>query len=214
MSDAVTFCDELPFAFGWIHPEPPWMERAGHAVLAGGKVWVIDPIDGEGVEERIRALGEPAGVIRLLDRHPRDCRAFAERLGVPLYREPHATDVPDAPFEVVPVLRMRGWHEVALWFPEERTLVCADALVNAPGYRAPGEVVGVHPMLRIRPPRLLSRLPALHLLLGHGPGLHGPDTPEAIGRAMDTALRQAPFWALAQVRSQFSRVLAHRPRHR
>ena len=162
-------------------------------------MWVIDPIEGDGVEERIRALGEPAGVIRLLDRHPRDCEAFARRLGVPLHEEPFE-GVPDAPFEVVPVLRTRGWHEVALWFPEERTLVCADALANAPGYRAPGERVGVHPMLRLRPPRRLADYPADHVLLGHGPGLHGPDAAAAVRRAMDTAWRQTPFWAAAQVR--------------
>ncbi len=199
MSDPVSFCDELAFAFGWLHPEPDWMARAGHAVLAGGGVWVIDPIDGDGVDERIRALGEPAGVVRLLDRHPRDCEAFAARLGVPLHCEPF-DGVRGAPFEVVPVLRMRGWHEVALWFGAERTLVCADALANAPGYRAPGERVGVHPFLRIRPPRRLTGYPAEHVLLGHGPGLHGQECVPAVRRAMDTAWRQAPFWATAQAR--------------
>ncbi len=206
MSDQVSFCDELAFAFGWLHPDPDWMDRAGHAVLAGGGVWVIDPIDGEGVDERIRALGEPAGVVRLLDRHPRDCEAFAERLGVPLHREPF-DGVPGAPFEVIPVLNVRGWHEVALWFPHERTLVCADALANAPGYCAPGEPVGVHPVLRVRPPRRLTGYPVEHLLLGHGPGVHGPEAAPAVRRAMDTAWRQTPFWAAAQVRWQARRLL-------
>ena len=202
----VRFCDELEFAFGWIHPDPSWMGRAGHAIRSGGGVWVIDPVDGQGVEERIRALGEPAGVVRLLDRHPRDCAAFARRLGVPLHCEPR-DGVPGAPFEVVPVLRVRGLHEVALWFPAERALVCADALANASGYRAPGEPVGVHPLLRVRPPRALTAYPAEHLLLGHGPGLHGPQTPAAIRRAMDTAWRQTPFWAVAQVRAQAARLV-------
>jgi len=202
----VTFCDELDFAFGWIHPEPGWMARAGHAIRADGRVWVVDPVDGEGVEQRIRALGEPAGVVRLLDRHPRDCEAFAARLGVPLHREPFG-GVPGAPFEVVPVLRVPRWHEVALWFPQERTLVCADALANAPGYRAPGERVGVHPFLRVRPPRRLTRYPAEHVLLGHGPGLHGPQAAPSVRRAMDTAWRQAPFWAAAQVRAHPGRLL-------
>ena len=206
MSATVTFCDELEFAFGWIHPNPDWMERAGHAVLAGDGVWVIDPIDGDGVDERIRALGEPKGVVRLLDRHPRDCEAFAARFGVPLHCEPRA-GVTGAPFDVVPVLNIRGWHEVALWFPLERTLVCADALANAPGYRAPGECVGVHPFLRLRPPRRLTEYPAEHLLLGHGPGLHGSQAAPAIRRAMDTAWRQTPFWAAAQVRSRAGRII-------
>ena len=206
MPSAVSFCDELDFAFGWMHPDPPWMLRAGHAIRSGGGVWVIDPVDGDGVDDRIAALGDPLGVVRLLDRHPRDCAAFAERFGVPLHLEP-VGGVPDAPFEVIPVLSVPGWHEVALWFPQERTLVCADALANAPGYRAPGEPVGVHPVLRPRPPKVLKGYPAEHVLLGHGPGLHGPDAAAGVRRAMDTAWRQAPFWAAAQARAQLRRLL-------
>ena len=153
---AVAFCDELDFAVGWIHPEPRWMERAGHAVRSGGGVWVIDPPDGDGVEERIRALGEPAGVVQLLDRHPRDCEALASSLGVPLHVVPMGA-VDGAPFEVVPVVRLPRWKESALWFEQERTLVCADVLANAPGYSAASEPVGVHPLLRLRPPGVLRR---------------------------------------------------------
>jgi hypothetical protein len=201
---AVTFCDELDFAFGWIHPEPGWMERAGHAVLSGGGVWVIDPPDGDGVEERIRALGEPAGVVKLLDRHPRDCSAFAERLGVPLYDVP-MDPISGAPFEVVRVLRWPGWKECALWFPAERTLVCADVLANAPGYSAPSEDVGVHPFLRLRPPGVVRRFDPLHLLLGHGPGLHGEDTAERIDRAMRHPWTRTPELAVRRAGILFGR---------
>ena len=169
-------------------------------------MWVIDPVDGDGVDDRIAALGEPAGVVRLLDRHPRACDAFAQRLGVPLYKEP-VDAVPGAPFELIPVLRAPGWHEVALWFPRERTLVCADVLANAPGYRAPGERVGVHPVLRVRPPNRLLAYPAEHVLLGHGPGHPPARRAAAVERAMNTAWRQAPFWAAAQARAQLRRLL-------
>ena len=58
---AVRFCDELDFTVGWIHPDPDWMERAGHAVLSGGGVWVIDPVDGDGVEDgSARSASPPA----------------------------------------------------------------------------------------------------------------------------------------------------------
>jgi hypothetical protein len=180
---AVRFCDELDFAVGWIHPEPRWMERAGHAIRSGGGAWVVDPPDGDGVEERIRALGEPAGVVQLLDRHPRDCEQLAQRLGVPLHDVP-MNAIAGAPFEVVPVVRWPGWKECALWFPNERTLVCADVLANAPGYTAPSEPVGVHPFLRLRPPSVLRRFDPLHLLLGHGEGLHGAGTADAIAKAL------------------------------
>src|SRR5207244_1482518 len=80
---------------------------------------------------RVRELGDPAGVVQLLDRHGRDCRAVAEQLGVPHFEVPDETPA-GAPFEVLPLLRRRWWHEVALWFPQERTLVCADAVGTAP----------------------------------------------------------------------------------
>ena len=197
MPDDVRFCDELDFAFGWIHPDPDWMQRAGHAVLAGGGVWLIDPIDGAGVDERVRALGEPAGVVQLLDRHDRDCKRIADELGVPLYEVP-TYGVYAASFEAIPVLRTPFWKEVALWFPREQTLVCADLLAAAPGYTAPNEDLGVHPLLRLPLPRRVTDLPVEHLLLGHGPGLHGPDTTAAIERAFHVARRNLPLYAAGQ----------------
>ena len=104
------------------------MERCSHALVDDGRVWVIDPLVGDGVEERIRAAGEPAGVLQLLDRHNRDCAELAKRLGVPHHVVP-TTGVP--PFELIPIRMGRRWKEVALWWPERRVLVCADALGTA-----------------------------------------------------------------------------------
>ena len=70
--------DESERGFGWISPEPRFMQRTSHALVAGGKVWLIDPVLEDGALERIRALGEPAGVLQLLDRHGRDCADRAE----------------------------------------------------------------------------------------------------------------------------------------
>lgn len=197
---AVRFCDRLDFALGWIHPEPEWMQRAGHAVRSGGGVWVIDPPDGEGVVQAIRALGEPAGVVQLLDRHERDGAALAQRLGVPLHVVPF-DGVPGAPFDVVRVMRLPTWKEVALWFPAERTLVCADVLASGPGYSAPSEPVGVHPMLRLRPPAGVRRHEPLHLLLGHGEGLHGEDTANLIAAAMRRPWLRYPALGVAGLRT-------------
>ena len=124
--------DQLDVGFGWI--EAARMQRASHALRADGRVWIVDPIDGDGVDERIRSLGEPAGVIQLLDRHNRDCAEFAGRYGVPLYVVPAA--LPEAPFELLPVVRNRWWREIALWWPERRILACADALGTIPFHRA------------------------------------------------------------------------------
>jgi hypothetical protein len=188
---SVRFVDELDGAFGWL--ETTGLRRTSHALAAAGRVWLVDPFEAEGVEERVRALGEPGGVIQLLDRHNRASVEYAERLGVPLHVVPDA--LPGSPFRFVPILRRRWWDEVALWWPEPRILVCADALGTVPDYfRAGDEGVGVHPFLRLLPPRRLVGLEPLHLLVGHGEGLHGEATARAVDAAVRQARRRIPRW--------------------
>jgi hypothetical protein len=187
------FVDEQDWGFGWVASEQPRIRMTSHALLAEGGVWLIDPSEGDGVEERIRALGEPAGVLQLLDRHNRACAAFAERLGVPLHKVPFE---PVGPFEVVPILRRKRWREVALWWPERRVLVCADALGTVPHYFAlGGERLGVHPLLRATPPRQLARLEPEHVLSGHGDGVHERAT-DAVRDALANSRRRLPRLAL------------------
>lgn len=181
--------DGSRWGFGWLSPERPKLRLTSHALLADGGVWVLDPTEGDGVEERVRALGEPAGVVQLLDRHDRACAAFAERLGVPHHRVPFDRV---GPFEAVPVVRRRFWREVALWWPERRVLVCADALGTVPHYFALGdERLGVHPLLRLTPPRQLGRLEPEHVLVGHGEGVH-EHAARAVREALDHSRRRAP----------------------
>lgn len=191
----VRFCDETEFGFGWIAGEPASMERASHALAADGAVWVIDPVAGPGVEERVRALGEPRGVLMLLDRHRRDCGALAERLSVPVHATPF-DGVEDAPFSFIPVIRNRLWREVALWWEERRVLVCPEAVGTAPLFRAPRERLAVHPALRLVPPRRqLAGLEPEHLLVGHGEGIHGDEARIALREALAGSRRTAPSWA-------------------
>lgn len=186
----VRFVDELETGFGWI--EDARFRRTSHALAVGGKVWLIDPIDGEGVDARVRALGEPAGVIQLLDRHARNGEAFAARYGIPLHRVPSA--VTETPFAFLPVMRRRFWSEVALWWAEQRILVCADALGTIPYFCAGDEPAGVHPFLRLRPPRALRGLGVEHLLVGHGAGLHGEAVAGLVDDAVARARRRIPRW--------------------
>ena len=200
----IVTCDETSFGAGWIAAEPALLERASHALLgAGRQVWVVDPVDGDGVEGRIRALGEPAGVLQLVDRHARDCASLAERLDVPHHRLPFA-GVPGAPFEVVPVLNVPGWREVALWWPAERVLICTEALGTASYFRAPGEALAVHPFLRPHQPRALRDmargLTPRHVLVGHGEGLHGEGAAAALRAAVLQGRRNAPRWVRHQIR--------------
>lgn len=199
----IATCDETSFGLGWIAAEPAVLERASHALHSGGRVWLVDPVDGDGVEERIRALGEPAGVVQLVDRHARDCATLAGRLGVPHHRLPFA-GVPGAPFEVRHVLNVPGWREAALWWPAERVLVCTEALGTSSYFRAPGEALAVHPFLRPYQPSALRamarRLAPRHVLVGHGEGLHGDGAAAALQAAVLCGRRNAPRWLRHQIR--------------
>jgi hypothetical protein len=184
----VRVVDELSDAFGWLQDER--MQRASHALAADGRVWLFDVVDDPGLDARVGELGEPAGVVQLLDRHARDCRAVAQRLGVAHHVVPR--DLPGSPFELRPVVRSRWWREAALWWPERRILLVADALGTIPFFCAGAEPAGVHPFLRLRPPRSLRGLEPEHLLVGHGEGVH--HRPAALGSALRTARRRIPRW--------------------
>ena len=192
------FCDESEWGLGWI--EPGRMQRTSHALLADGRVWIVDPVDGEGVDERIRALGEPGGVLQLLDRHKRDSAAFAARFGVPHHVVPLGR-LDGVPFEFLLVRKGRFWKETALWWADERVLCVADALGSGPFFCAPGEQLGVHPLLRPIPPRKrLGGVSPRHVLCGHGEGVHGDQAEAAFREALSTARRRLPRLAVRLIR--------------
>jgi hypothetical protein len=176
------------------------MRRTSHALLVDGRVWLTDPVDTPELEGRVRTLGEPAGVLQLLDRHQRGCAAWADRLDVPHLRAWET--VGETPFETLPVRRSRWWREVALWEPSGRTLVCADALGTAAYFRAPGERIGLHPLVRPFPPRALARVSPERILCGHGAGID-EDAEGALREALQTARRRLPAAWLGAFRAGF-----------
>lgn len=182
--------DELVDGFGWIAEKRPY--RTSHALAADGRVWLFDVVDDPELDRRARALGEPAGVVQLLDRHARDCAGVARRLGIPHHIVPR--QLQGTPFELRPVALRRWWREVALWWPERRILLVADAVGTLPFFRAGEERVGLHPLLRPRPPHALRGLAPEHLLVGHGVGIH--HHPAALETALSTARRRIPRWLL------------------
>lgn len=189
---AARIVDEHEWGFGWISRERPYLRLTSHALAAEGRVWVVEPVEAPGLDERIRALGDPAGVIQLLDRHNRSCAALAERLRVPHHRLPFA-GIAASPFEVVQVVQRGHWREAALWWPERRVLVCADALGTVRHYFAVGrERVGVHPLLRLTPPKQLARFEPEHVLCGHGEGVH-EDAAAAVRDALSHSRRRLPL---------------------
>src|SRR3954447_1110368 len=177
--------DEWEHGFGWVQDET--MRRTSHAIELDGRVWLIDPVDDPELEERVRALGAPAGVLQLLDRHNRGCDAWASRLGVPHLRAWRDK----VPFTVLPVRDRRWWNEVAVWDRESRTLVVADALGTVGYFCAPGERIGLHPLVRPFPPRSLAGLQPARIFCGHGAGVDD-GAAAALGEALHTARRRLP----------------------
>jgi hypothetical protein len=161
--------DEHDAGLSWVLDEP--MQRASHALVDGGRVWLVDPVDVPEATERALGLGEPAAVVQLLDRHPRDCAALAQRLGVPHLRLPQT--VPDSPFEVLTVVDVPRWREVGLWWPAKRALVVAETVGTGPFFRVGDRRAGIHIFLRLKPPGGLDRFDPEHLLPGHGASIHG-----------------------------------------
>jgi hypothetical protein len=106
---------------------------------------------------------------------------------------------------VLPVAGRRWWREVALWWPEHRALVVPEALGTAPYYRAPGALVGVHPMMRLTPPTVLDGLDPLHLLPGHGAPVSGEATAAAVHDAIARSRRDIPGALRSAIGSRLSR---------
>jgi hypothetical protein len=180
--------DESPLGLSWVVDES--MERACHAILADGKVWFIDPVEVDDIVDRGAALGEPAGVLQLLDRHDRDCAAVAERFGIELLKVPD--EVPGSPFEAIKALRFPGWKETALWWPEQRMLVVAEIVGTNSLFNAGDGGVGMHPMLRALPPKSIRGYEPEHLLTGHGAPVHGADASAGVEHAYARSRRDIP----------------------
>ena len=184
--------DDHALGFSWFPAET--MTRTAHALDTGDGVWLVDPVDVPEAIDRAVALGTPAGVIQLLDRHNRDCAALAQRLEIPHLRLPAA--IPGSPFTVVPVLDVPGWRELALWWPERRALVVAEAIGTNHAYRLGDGPAGMHLVLRAKPPGALRGYQPEHLLVGHGRGVHGPAAADALAGAYDRARRDLPRLAV------------------
>ncbi|HMK93039.1 MAG TPA: hypothetical protein VK576_08575 [Thermoleophilia bacterium] len=194
---SVAVLDQSDLGLTWVLDEP--LMRASHALVHEDRVWLVDPTDDEAALGRAAELGEPAAVVQLLDRHNRACAAVAARLGVPHLSV--AAEVPGSPFGVVRVVDWPVWREVALWWPERRALVVAEALGTAPYYAPGASGAGVSIGLRPWPPKRLGTFVADHLLVGHGAPIHGAGASAAIDEALARSRRDLPHAIAATVNS-------------
>lgn len=199
--------DRFDGGVGWIaHPDEA-MQRASHALAVPSEdgdeddVWVVDPVDGDGVDDLLDDLGTVTGVVVLMDRHSRDATALADRYDVPIYvpsyvdpgidapTQPLGDTLPGTDFRVVRTVDWPIWDEAALYDGE--TLVVGDLVGTVDYFLAGGERVGVHPMLRISPPKALRQFTPERILTGHGEGVMS-DGARALEAAVDGARRRAP----------------------
>jgi len=193
--------DRFDGGVGWIaHPDER-MQRASHALATEAGVYVVDPVDAAGVDDLLAEFGEVAGVVVLLDRHERDAAAVARRHDVPVYVPEIMRGVADdfdAPAEVFDrtlgdtgytaheVVNNPLWRETALYSEDDGVLVVPEAIGTSEYFRTAGERLGVHPALRLFPPKSLRRFDPDRVLVGHGPGVH-----EDAARALDEAVAGA-----------------------
>jgi hypothetical protein len=189
---------------GWIaHPDET-MQRASHALAVDGDVWVVDPVDVEGLDALLGEFGSVAGVAVLLDRHKRD--AAATRHGVSVHLPEFMRDIADdfdAPVELVhgelgetgyrvhEVVDNVAWSEAALYSEDDGVLVVPESVGTSEYFLAGDERLGVHPAVRLFPPKDLARLAPKRILVGHGPGVHD-DATATLEDAISGSRRRAP----------------------
>lgn len=186
------------------------MRQSSTALVHDGRVWLIDPLRAEGIEEEIGKLGEVAGLISTVGWHDRDVDWFAALYGVPVFGARHLRNVlfktplervdgsvPGTPLRLIDT-SMRGlfgwWTESAVWWPEEGVLVTGDCVGNAPYFVREGERLACHPISRLSPPTRLTGLQPRRVFPGHGESVH-EGAAEALERALRTSrLELLPAW--------------------
>jgi len=182
--------DEWPGGFSWIADPDERGQRASHALDTEAGVRVVDPVDADGLDDRIAELGDVAGVLVLHDRHRRDASDLARRHGVAVHLAAWMSDVADgidARIELVEdhipgtnyavhrLIDDPDWQEAILYDDAARRLVVPEAVGTLESFRVTDDELGVHPSLDDPPLRLADFGPD-RLLVGHGPSVNGDAT--------------------------------------
>ena len=206
--------DRFDGGVGWIAQPDETMRRASHALSTPGGVWLVDPVDCTGLEEFLESYGEVAGVVVLLDRHRRDAATLAHRhdvsvwiptcidgvaaeIGAPVER--FRRELADSGYVVRELIDRPGWQETFLYHADRNVLVVPEALGTASYFTTGDRPVGVHPVLRLRPPQAVRRVRPDRLLVGHGAGVH-ENAAAHIDDAVEGARRRTPQLAVETLR--------------
>jgi hypothetical protein len=198
--------DDFDGGVGWLAHPAETMERASHALVEDGDVWLVDPVDADGLDDRLAEMGSVRGVVVLYHYHRRDASTIAARHDVPVLLPAGMTALSDDDV-AAPVRRFEGrlaetayylkrvtvsrfWQEWALFDGE--TLVVGESVGTADYFLAPGERLGVSLVRRAVPPgATLGDLDPQRILCGHGVGVFA-DAAGELRRAIDEARWTAP----------------------
>jgi len=200
--------DRFDGGVGWIAYPDETMQRASHALQTDEGLWLVDPVDADDLDELLAEFGDVAGVVVCLDRHKRDSARIARRhdvsVHIPRWMSGVASKI-DAPIERVDgqlgettyeLFEIRNsavppWQEAGLYNAEDGTLVVPESVGTASYFTVDGERLGVHPMLRMVPPRdVLGGYQPERVLVGHGEGVLD-DAASALGDALENSKRTA-----------------------
>lgn len=206
--------------FTWMaHPEAD-LQRASQAIEVDGKIWLVDPLDTAGLDDKLRTLGEVAGVVVLGSHHERHADRLARRHGVAIHvpewfswggrdfdaRVEDIRDELDATgFELLFLRDNAFRQEGALYHPDRRTLVVSDTLMTALFSSKQGRPE-LFPPARIRPTYdALRDLDVERMLLSHGEPVF-EDVEAKIERALDREYRStlAAFVDIAPFMARFA----------
>lgn len=201
-----TEIDRFDGGVGWIAYPGETLQRASHALATDDGVWVIDPVDVPDLDDLLAEFGDLRGVVLLLNRHKRDCAAVARRhdvsVRVPSFMKGVAGEL-DAPVELIrhdlgdtgyavhEAIDNPFWKEAVMYSEDREVLVVPEAVGTTEYFRTGDERLGVHPMLRLRPPTKLGRFDPERILVGHGPGVH-EDATAALEESLSGARSRTP----------------------
>jgi len=198
--------DQFEGGTGWIAYPDEEMERASHALISDGDVWLVDPVDVDGLDDTLSELGTVRGVVLLLDRHKRDAETLARRHEVPVYVPEWMDDVrsdltapvelfrrslADSGYDLHKLVDNPVWKEGFLYDEDSKTLVVAEAVGTSSYMRTSDERLGVHPALRLKPPKALGRYSPERILMGHGEGVM-TGAADALADALSGSRKRTP----------------------
>jgi hypothetical protein len=200
--------DRYETGIGWLaHPNETG-RRTSHAVVGeDGGVWLIDPINAPGINEKLSTLGDVCGVIVCSNYHVRDADVFAARHDIPVYCpswlsraaskleapiEPKTETIGTSGFELHRCRPFPGWSEAVAYRKSDETLYVADVLGTSTLFTVGEERLGMYLLCRIAPPRtVFEGLSPQRILVGHGPGIF-ENASAALRTALDGARRRLP----------------------